>query len=134
MNLPPQPQDADLTGRLAKAFGEVRAEASLESYLNYQQPGGTRGERLIAAEWLQFLVPGVTSDRLIISPGTQAALFCLLLTLTSPGDSIFTEALTYPGLKAAAAAIGVNLIGVEMDAHGIEPSALVADVPPAWPG
>ncbi len=124
MNLPPQPQDADLTGRLAKTFGEVRADPGLESYLNYQQPGGTRAERNTAADWLQFLVPGITSDRLIIAPGTQSALFCLLLTLTSPGDSIFTEALTYPGLKAAAAALGVNLIGVEMDADGIAPGAL----------
>ena len=124
MNLPPQPPEADLAGRLAKAFGELRADASLESYLNYQQAGGTRSERNTAAEWLQFLVPGVTGDRLVIVPGTQSALFCLLLSLVAPGDSIFTEALTYPGLKAAAAALGVNLIGVEMDADGIEPAAL----------
>ena len=32
--------------------------------------------------------------------------------------------MTYPGLKAAAAALGVNLIGVEMDADGIVPAAL----------
>ncbi len=124
MNLPPQPTEADLTGRLAKAFGEVRAESSLESYLNYQQPGGTRSERNAAAEWLQFLVPGVTGERLIVAPGTQSALFCLLLNLTVPGDSILTEALTYPGLKAAAAALGVKLIGVEMDGEGIIPAAL----------
>ena len=37
MNLPPQPPEADLARRLAKAFGELRADASLESYLNYQQ-------------------------------------------------------------------------------------------------
>src|SRR6185503_20253210 len=36
MNLPPQPHDADLSGRLAKAFGEARAQSGLESYLNYQ--------------------------------------------------------------------------------------------------
>jgi DNA-binding transcriptional MocR family regulator len=124
MNLPPQPAEADLTGRLAKAFGEIRTESSLESYLNYQQPGGTRSERNAAAEWLQFLVPGVTGERLIVAPGTQSALFCLLLNLTVPGDSILTEALTYPGLKAAAAALGVKLIGVEMDGEGIVPAAL----------
>ena len=124
MNVPPQPPEADLAARLAKAFGELRADAGLETYLNYQQPGGTRSERNTAAEWLQFLVPGVTGDRLVIVPGTQSAVFCLLLNLVAPGDSIFTEALTYPGLKAAAAALGINLIGVEMDADGIEPAAL----------
>jgi DNA-binding transcriptional MocR family regulator len=124
MNLPPQPVEADLAGRLARAFGALRNDASLESYLNYQQPGGTQSERNTAAEWLQFLAPDVTADRLVIVPGTQSALFCLLLNLVAPGDSIFTEALTYPGLKAAAAALGINLIGVEMDAQGIEPAAL----------
>lgn len=124
MNIPPQPADADLSARLAKAFGTLRAEGRLESYLNYQQPGGTRGERGIAAEWMQFLVPGVSADRLVLAPGTQSALFALLLTHTSPGAAIFTEALTYPGLKSAAAALGVQLIGVDMDQHGILPDAL----------
>jgi len=124
MNLPPQPQDAELSGHLAKAFADVRAASNLEAFLNYHESGGTAGERHQAADWLQFLVPGVTGDRLIISPGTQSALLCLLLALTKPGDSIFTEALTYPGLKAAAAVVGVNLIGIEMDAEGIDPKAL----------
>src|SRR6185312_1776673 len=81
MNLPPKPQSAELSSRLAKTFAEVRSESNLEAYLNYQQPGGTAGERQLAAEWLQFFVPGVTADRLIIAPGTQSALLCLLLAL-----------------------------------------------------
>ena len=124
MNIPPQPAEADLSARLAKAIGTLRAEARLESYLNYQQPGGTRSERAVAAEWLHALVPGVSVDRLILAPGTQSALFSLLLTHAPPGSAIFTEALTYPGLKAAAVALGVKLIGVDMDHHGIVPEAL----------
>lgn len=124
MNIPPQPADADLGVRLAKAFGTLRAEGRLESYLNYQQPGGTRTERSIAAEWMQFLVPGATADRLVLAPGTQSALFALLLTHASPGAAIFTETLTYPGLKSAASALGMQLIGVDMDEQGILPDAL----------
>ncbi len=124
MNIPPQPPEADLSARLAKAFGELRNEGRLESHLNYQLPGGMRSERAIAAEWLQFLVPGLTAERMVIAPGTQSALFALLLSHTSRGQSIFTEALTYPGLKSAAAALGVDLIGIDMDADGIIPEAL----------
>ncbi len=124
MNIPPQPPEADLSARLAKAFGELRAEGRLESHLNYQQPGGTRSERGAAAEWLQALVPGVSAERIVIAPGTQSALFSLLLLHASSGDAIFTEALTYPGLKSAAAALGVKLIGVDMDADGMLPDAL----------
>jgi DNA-binding transcriptional MocR family regulator len=124
MNIPPQPADADLSAQLAKAFGAVRAEAGLESYLNYQQPGGTRAERAIAAEWLKFLVPDVPVERLVIAPGTQSALFALLMLLVPRGGAVFTEALSYPGLKSAAGLLGIRLIGAKMDAQGIVPDAL----------
>jgi DNA-binding transcriptional MocR family regulator len=53
-------------------------------------------------------------------------LFDLLIALTSPGDVVLTEALTYPGIKAAAACRGARLVGVPMDEHGILPDALDA--------
>src|SRR6185312_3862783 len=65
-------------------------------------------------------------DRVVICPGTQNALFNLLIALTSPGDIVLTEALTYPGIKAAAACRGARLVGVPMDEHGILPDALDA--------
>jgi DNA-binding transcriptional MocR family regulator len=46
------------------------------------------------------------------------------LSLTSPGDVVLTEALTYPGIKAAAGRLGVRLVGVTMDEQGILPEAL----------
>lgn len=124
MNLPPQPAEADLDGRLAKALSEIRAEQSLAAYLTYQQPGGTSAERQVAAEWLHRLFPAVGSDRLVIAPGTQPALFCLLQMLVPTGGAVLTERLTYPGLKAAAAVAGITLIGVESDADGLKPAAL----------
>lgn len=124
MNLPPQPPEADLDGRLAKALSDVRGDAGLAAYLTYQQPGGTTAERQAAAEWLRDWVPDATPDRLLIAPGTQAALFCLLLAHVAPGDAVLTERLTYPGFKAAASAAGVRLIGVDMDGEGVVPAAL----------
>jgi DNA-binding transcriptional MocR family regulator len=124
MNLPPQPSEADLDGRLAKALSEVRASSGLAAYLTYQQPGGTAAERQIAADWLQSYVPGLPPDRLVIAPGTQPALFGLLTALAAAGDCILTERLTYPGLIAAAGTRGVKLVGVDMDAEGMKPTAL----------
>lgn len=124
MNLPPQPTEADLDGRLARAFAELRAERGLAPYLTYQQPGGTAHERQAAAEWLRAIVPELAPERLVISPGTQPALFALLLALARPGDTIFTEMLTYPGIKSAASALGIALAPVEMDGEGMIPQAL----------
>jgi DNA-binding transcriptional MocR family regulator len=127
MNLPPQPGAADLDGRFAEALGALRAEQGLAPYMTYQQPGGTLAERQIAALWLSPVVPGLPAERLLIAPGTQAALFALLMMLAKPGGVVLAERLTYPGLKAAAAAAavaGVGLAGVDMDGEGMIPDAL----------
>jgi len=61
---------------------------------------------------------------LVVFPGTQTALAALLLTLTRPGDVVLVDRLTYPGFKAAAAALGVRLVGVPSDREGMIPAAL----------
>ncbi|MGE0023427.1 MAG: PLP-dependent aminotransferase family protein [Hyphomicrobium sp.] len=124
MNLPPQPADADLDARLAKALSDVRAEQGLAAYLTYQHPGGTPAERQAAAAWLDDLLPALPPERLVVAPGTQAALYALLLIHAARDKAILTEELTYPGLKAAAALAGIGLIGVAMDGDGIIPAAL----------
>ena len=124
MNLPPQPMEADLEGRLTRGIAAIQREAGFSAHLNYREPGGSEAERDIAAGWLSSRIADARGDRLVICPGTQNALFNLLITLTSPGDIILTEALTYPGIKAAAAYTGVRLVGVPIDKEGILPDAL----------
>jgi DNA-binding transcriptional MocR family regulator len=92
--------------------------------LNYQRPGGSAEERALAARWLRRRIPGARGERLLIYPGNQAILFNALLSLASRGDVVLTEAVTYPGMKAAAERLGVRLIGIEMDAEGIRPEML----------
>ena len=125
MNLPPQPAEADLTGRLAKAFGELRAdiEPRILSQLSAARRHAQRAQhsRRVAAvsrPRRHGRSPHHRARHAVgaVLPAAQSRPF--------PGDSIFTEALTYPGLKAAAAALGVKLIGVEMDGEGIVPAAL----------
>lgn len=47
-----------------------------------------------------------------------------VLAITAPGDVVLTEAFTFPGIKAAAEKLRVHLIGVPMDADGVQPDAL----------
>ena len=126
MNLPPQPIEADLEGRLTRGIAAIQREVGFSAHLNYRDPGGSQAERDIAAGWLRSRVADARGDRLVICPGTQNALFNLLIALTSPGDIILTEALTYPGIKAAAAYTSVRLIGVPIDQDGIVPDALAS--------
>jgi DNA-binding transcriptional MocR family regulator len=124
MNVPPQPIEANLDTRIAQGFASIQKEVGFSAFLNYQRPGGGDEDRDTAANWLRVRIPKAQTDRLAIYPGSQAAIFNVLLSLTSPGDVVLTEALTYPGIKAAAGKLGVRLVGVPMDEQGILPDAL----------
>lgn len=126
MNLPPQPDGADIDGKIAATLAEVRRQTRFAPHLTYQPAGGSMAERAVVSTWLGTRVPGLARERVLVAAGTQAVLMALLLTLTRPGDTVLTEALTYPGLKAAARLARVTLVAVAMDADGMEPHALAA--------
>jgi DNA-binding transcriptional MocR family regulator len=123
MNLPPQPLDADIEGRIVRGIAAIAQEGGLAGVLNYREPGGTQHERDTAAAWLASRLPHAHGDRLTIFPGTQSALMNFLLTQAAPGDVVLAESLTYPGLRAAAAQARVPLAGIATDAAGILPDA-----------
>ena len=124
MNLPPQPVEANLDLRIAQGLANIRSDAGFSAFLSYARPGGNADERELAASWLQARLPQASAERIVIYPGSQAIIFNALLALTSPGDVVVTEALTFPGVKAAAARLNVRLVGVAMDAEGARPDAL----------
>ena len=97
----------------------------LSGYLSYREPGGISEERDAAAGWLRPRVSAADASRLVICPGTQSVLPLLLISLTTRGDTVLTDPLTYPGMKAAAAYAGVRLVGVEGDKSGMLPDALM---------
>ena len=126
MILPPQPLEADLEGRLMRGIAAMQREVGFSALLTYRDAGANQAECDIAAEWLRSRIADAHGDRLVICPGTQNALFNLLVVLTSPGDVVLTEELTFPGIRAAAGYTGVRLVGVPMDENGIVPDALEA--------
>jgi hypothetical protein len=40
MNLPPQPMEADLEGRLTRGIAAIQREIGFSAHLNYREPGG----------------------------------------------------------------------------------------------
>lgn len=124
MNVPPQPLEAHLDDRILDGLRAIQERSGLSAFLNYQPPGGSARELEIAARWMRSRVPRAHPDRIVIFPGAQPILFNLLSHLADPGDVVLTEALTFPGMKAAATRLGVKLVGVEMDKGGIIPDAL----------
>jgi DNA-binding transcriptional MocR family regulator len=124
MNVPPQPVEANLDQHIIRGLKAIQEDAGFSAFLNYQPPGGSDDERAVAARWLRRRIPAAPPERLVVYPGNQAILFNALLSRARPGDVVLTEALTFPGMKAAAQKLGLRLVGVAMDADGVLPDAL----------
>ena len=124
MNLPPNPAAAEIPARLSQAMAAILRRSDLPQILSYHPSAGNPDDRSAAAEWLSPLLPGLSPSRLLIAGGGQAALMALLTTLVPSGGTVLTEAMTYPGLRAACAQAGITPLGLEMDAEGLLPDAL----------
>jgi DNA-binding transcriptional MocR family regulator len=124
MNLPPEPDDPDILGRIQDGWAAISRD--LVPLLRYQSFGGTTADKAAASAWLsrRGLVP--RQDRMFIVPGAHPALMGFLSLLAKPGEVVLCEALTYPGLKSIAGQMDLKLVGLPMDDDGIDPDAFAA--------
>jgi DNA-binding transcriptional MocR family regulator len=92
----------------------------------YAVGAGTERHRAAGAAWLsrEASIGRTEPSRVIVTAGTQHALFLALAAMAKPGETIFTEALTYHGLKAAAALLHLKLEPLPLDRYGLMPDAL----------
>jgi DNA-binding transcriptional MocR family regulator len=123
MNLPPEPDDPELLERMQAGLTEIGQD--IAALLRYQGFGGSPDAKDAASSWLgrRGLVP--SQERLFIAPGAHPALLAILSVLAKPGDTLLSESITYPGIRSIAAQLGIRLIGLPMDANGIDPEALI---------
>jgi len=82
---------------------------------------GTERHRAAGAAWI-----GRRTDpsRVVVTAGTQHALFLAFAVTTKPGDTVLTESTTYHGIKGIASMLGVRLAPLPLDRYGIVPGAL----------
>jgi DNA-binding transcriptional MocR family regulator len=64
------------------------------------------------------------ADDFVITAGAQHGLFAALLALVGPGSRVLAESLTFPGLKAVARQLKIELVPVALDEHGLDPADL----------
>lgn len=122
MNMPPEPDDPELLQKMRDGMDYI--SANLISLLRYQSATGTEKDKMAASAWLSMrgLVPKL--ERLAVTPGAHAAMTAIFSLITKPGDTIVCERITYPGLRAIARRLRLELVGIEMDAQGVLPDAL----------
>lgn len=122
MNIPPQPDAVDFRKLLPQGIAAILAGPRGGLSLHYQESAGVAPDRAVAAQWLSSRHGTVGPERVLVAAGTQAALFALCGLLLQPGDRLAAGAMTYPGIKAVAARLGLGLDAVAMDRHGMIPA------------
>ncbi|MDY0110686.1 MAG: PLP-dependent aminotransferase family protein [Candidatus Krumholzibacteria bacterium] len=120
LNLSLSADDPDLAG----ALRSLLERGDLAGLLAYQPLAGSRRHRQAGADWIARHGLRVAAQQVVITAGAQHAITVALSALCKPGDTVLTEALTYPGLKTAAQLLGLALSPVAIDGEGLVPAAL----------
>ena len=122
--------DLTLNQLLATPFGgELIAAAStidpdlLTSLLEYQPHTGHERHRRVMARWAGLRGVPASVDEIVVTAGAQHSLLAALATLTRPGDTVLTEAVTYTGAISVANHLHLRLVPVPVDAGGLDVDA-----------
>ena len=89
-------------------------------------PGGAAAHREATAVWLERDGWAPRAAEIVATSGAQHAILVALAALARPGADVYAEALTYHGIKPAARTLGLHLVAVAIDEHGLVPAALAA--------
>ena len=109
---------------MAKALeGLVRADA-LQATLPQSASIGTARVRQLAAQFLA--VDGWTPrpGQLVFTGNGRQSIAAVLAALVPPGGRCGVEAITYPFIKGTASRLGITLVPLAMDEHGVRPDAV----------
>lgn len=113
--------------QLASAFRRALASPSFLTPGGYGDPMGSLRLRAALAEWLtttRGLAAG--PGDILLTRGSQMALFLAARAVTKRGEAIAVEAPGYPLAWAAFRAAGAGVVGVPVDNEGIDVDALAS--------
>lgn len=112
---------------LAAALAELATDPELGALIEYQPHAGRAADRAAGAAWIARSGALATApEQVVVTASGQHAMAVVLAALFEPGDGLAVEALTYPGIRAAASLLHLKTVPVAIDEHGALPDALAA--------
>lgn len=123
MNMPPEPELGHLIEQFRRGMKRVIEQGNFHELMRYQDFGGTLEDKEAGLLWLEALIPHLHIEQVLVTPGIQQTLAGLIANLVGAGNILCCEDITYPGVKAIAAQLGIQLKGLPMDGDGILPEA-----------
>jgi DNA-binding transcriptional MocR family regulator len=119
---PPAEHDPDLAG----ALHDLAQRRGIQHLMRYTRAVGYDYHRAAGARWITSLGIKAGADDVVMASGAQHAIFSILLTAAEKGDLVATDLHTYPGIRFAAEHLGLEIVGIEGDDHGMDPDALLS--------
>ncbi|RJL27107.1 PLP-dependent aminotransferase family protein [Bailinhaonella thermotolerans] len=123
LNYPVVPGQAEL---IAGGIGPLLRPDVLESATRPVGAAGTPAARTAAAGLLARGEWRPDPERLLFAGNGRQAVAAAIAATVPPGGRLGVEEFTYPVLKGIAARLGVTLVPLRVDAHGLDPAAIEA--------
>lgn len=123
LNIPPLSVGDPLGKALTDTLSSLAERPGLSALFGYQPAPGVERHRAAGATWVERSGLSTDTQQVLICTGALHAMTVVFSTITNPGDSVFTESLTYPGMKNLAHLLHLRLKGLATDDEGIIPEA-----------
>src|SRR4249920_1383400 len=109
---------------VAKSLEGLQRPDALEAGLRQATSVGTQTARTVSAEYLSHHGWSPGSEQIVFTANGRQSIAAALAAVVPPGGRCGVEALTYPFIKGIAARLGVTLVPLAMDEHGVRPDAV----------
>src|SRR3954447_16477155 len=121
INYPLLPSQTPL---IAKSLAGLERSDMLELALRQVTSAGTQGARTASANYLARAGWTPNSEQFAFTANGRQSIAAALAAPVPAGGRCGVEALTYPFIKGIAARLGVVLVPLAMDEHGVRPDAV----------
>jgi DNA-binding transcriptional MocR family regulator len=109
---------------IAKSLEGLNQPESLDIALRQATSTGTQAVRTISAAFLARKDWSPDAGQIVFTANGRQCIAAALAAVVSPGGRCGVESLTYPFIKGIAARLGVTLVPLAMDEHGVRPDAV----------
>ena len=109
---------------IARSLAGLERPEMLDPALRHASTTGTQTARTIAAEYLAREDWSPAPEQMVFTANGRQCIAAALAALVPTGGRCGVEALTYPFIKGIAARLGVTLVPLAMDEHGVRPDAV----------
>ena len=114
----------DQTALIAKSLAGLEKPAALDAALRQSTSTGTPSVRRVAATCLSQGAWSPAPEQLVFAGTGRQAIAAALASIVPTGGRCGVEALTYPFIKGIAARLGISLVPLALDEHGVRPDAV----------